>query len=292
MKMELAGFVYRTLLRPRPLRLVANALLKAILPATREVGGACIHLNPADPVLSGAVALGVYENDVLAFFEQVIEPEMVLVDAGANVGLYTALGMKHIRPPGRILAIEPDPDSLVFLRRTVRANRERFAAAAVAIHPVALSDRPGSVSLYRNPNNRADNRLFADACCPAAVSVDSATLDGLMDREGLRQIDLLKIDVQGAEAKVVAGAESSLRRSVDGVVISEFWPYGLAGCGSRPEALLDGLEAAGYGLHLFERGCLSPVRDRRILLRRCRGRAYCNLVGLKGRFRQLSGLPL
>lgn len=66
--MSVPEFIYTVLLKPAPLRKAANFVLKSILPRTVEVKGAIIHLNPEDPVVSGALALNVYEKAEIEFF--------------------------------------------------------------------------------------------------------------------------------------------------------------------------------------------------------------------------------
>jgi FkbM family methyltransferase len=280
---RLAELIYTVWLRPRPLRVAANALLKAMLPGTCRVNGALIHLNPDDPVVSGALALGVYENEEIAFFERVVAPGMVVVDVGANVGLYTALALRRIRDPGRIICIEPDPASASFLEQTIRANHEHLQSPKVGLHRLALSDTRGEVTLHRNPENKGDNRIYADPLCTEALRVRSDTLDDLMRREAIEEINLIKIDVQGAEAKVVAGAAGVLRKSSHCILMTEFWPHGLASCGSRPGDYLRVLEDIGFNLYLLDGAALRPVSDHQALTASCPGRVYRNLVGLKGR---------
>jgi hypothetical protein len=66
--MSFSEFVYTTLLRPAPLRRLANAMLLSIIPKTVRVGPATVHLNPNGPVLSGALALHIFERQEIRFF--------------------------------------------------------------------------------------------------------------------------------------------------------------------------------------------------------------------------------
>jgi FkbM family methyltransferase len=282
--MKLAEFIYTVMLRPRPLRIAVNALLRAMLPRTRGMNGALIYLNPHDPVVSGALTLGVYENEEIAFFERVIEPDMIFVDVGANVGLYTALGLRRMCYPGKIICVEPDPVSASFLKQTIESNHKGNQSPKVSFYQVALSDTPGEVMLHKNPENKGDNRIYSDPLCTDAIQVHSDTLDSLMEREAIEEINLIKIDVQGAEAKVVAGARGILRKSTDCVMMTEFWPYGLTSCGSSPSAYLSMLEDIGLSLYSLDGTTLRPVLDHQALIESCPGRVYRNLVGIKGRF--------
>ena len=128
--MALAEFIYTRLLRPAPVRRAANAILLSIVPETVRVGPAIVHLNPRDPVVSGALALRVFERDELRFFSQRCRPGMTVLDVGANVGLYTALAMNLTGADGTVVAIEPHAESRRFLELTVQAN----AATRTPVH--------------------------------------------------------------------------------------------------------------------------------------------------------------
>jgi len=281
---KVAEFIYTVILRPRPLRIAVNALLRALLPRTRRVNGALIYLNPDDPVVSGALTLGVYENEEIAFFERVIEPEMVFVDVGANVGLYTALGLRRMCYLGKIICVEPDPVSASFLKQTIKSNHKGNQSPKVSFYQVALSDTSGEVMLHKNPENKGDNRIYSDPLCTDAIQVHLDTLDNLIEREAIKEINLIKIDVQGAEAKVVTGARSILQKSTNCIMMTEFWPYGLTSCESSPSAYLSMLEDIGFSLYSLDGTILRPVLDYQVLIESCPGRVYCNLVGIKGRF--------
>ena len=95
----LAEFIYTRLLRPAPVRRVTNAILLSVIPNTVRVGRAIVHLNPSDPVISGALALRVFERRELAFFTRSCREGMTVVDVGANVGLL--YGTRHASDRGR-----------------------------------------------------------------------------------------------------------------------------------------------------------------------------------------------
>src|SRR6478752_7150999 len=102
--MTLAEFVYTVICAPRPLKRAVNWLLLKIIPKRIKVGPAEVCLDPADPVISGAVTFGVYEKDELRFFQEHCVPGMVVVDIGANVGIYTALALRLTSPNGIVVS--------------------------------------------------------------------------------------------------------------------------------------------------------------------------------------------
>lgn len=274
--MTIAEFVYTVLLRPPPLRRAANATIRALLPRRIRVGAATVWLNPDDPVISGALTLGVYERGEIAYFRSRFGVDMTFIDVGANVGLYSALALSTPGFRGRVLAIEPHAESRLYLQKTIESN-----GGAAQICELAASDRPGTLTLYKNPENKGDNRLYPDPLLRGEETIAADTLDNICRRYGIASAHFIKIDVQGAEAQVIRGAKGLLAASSDCVLMTEFWPYGLARCGADGLEYLQLLRDLGFRLYELGRN-LTPVNDLHALVQRTQGRHYANLVGLKG----------
>lgn len=277
--MSPSEFLYTVLLRPAPLRKLANAALRAILPEMARIHGAQIALNPRDPVVSGALTLRVYEREEIAFFRRHFQPTMTLADVGANVGLYTGLALATPGFSGTILSIEPDADSRGFLEKTIAANPVRSPGGARVID-AAASDHSSRVPFFRNPENHGDNRLYADPALEESGTVPTETLDAICRQQGIKSIDFLKIDVQGAEARVLTGARNILAASPRVILMTEFWPHGLTCCGSDPQDYLRLLESAGFVLHHANGQPLKTFEQEK-LIQESSGRRYLNLYGFK-----------
>ncbi len=279
--MTLAEFVYTTLLKPRLLRRAANAAIRAALPERVRVGEAMVWLNPDDPVVSGALAFGVYERGEIAFFRSRFGGDMIFVDVGANVGLYSAIALSTPGFRGRVLAIEPHSESRSYLHKTLQSNGP---AGAAQISELAASDRPGTLTLYKNRENKGDNRVYPDSLLHGEETVGADSLDNICRRHGISTAQFIKIDVQGAEANVVRGASGLFARSADCILMTEFWPYGLARCGADALEYLEMLQDLGFRLYELPdtSGLPAPVASPRALVERTPGRRYANLVGLKG----------
>jgi FkbM family methyltransferase len=118
------------------------------------------------------------------------------VDAGANMGLYTlAVRAELAGRPLRALAIEPDPENVARLRFNLAASG---AEAEVAIAPVALSDRDGTLRITLDQGNRG--ALHVD---PAGTPVTARPLLDLVREAGFPRVDALKIDIEGMELPVL-----------------------------------------------------------------------------------------
>jgi FkbM family methyltransferase len=276
--MSIPEFIYIVLLKPRPLRAVANAILRALCPARKRLGDAWWVPNPNDPVVSGAASLGLYEGPETAFFQSVCRPGMTFLDVGANTGYYSAWAIALMKGKGRIIAFEPDPECRSFLEKTRDANDCRF----MDVMPFAASDAEGEVKLFRNPDNRGDNRLYANDLCTEEIVIRSRPVDVVLSELGIETVDLIKIDVQGFEGHVLPGMKATLARSPRVVLLMEFWPWGLAKAGSDAMALVQLLEDLGFTLfELMKGGLLQPLTDPAALIARLEGRIYTNLVGFR-----------
>lgn len=197
--MSIAEFTYTVLLKPAPLRCVANAIIRAIIPKTLVVRGAKISLNPRDPVVSGALAIGVYEKDEIEFFCTYFRSGMTFVDVGANSGLYTALALS--KNSKVVLAVEPHPESREFLEQTIEFNSNDKNKAFISSY--AAFDKKTSAILYENPDNKGDNRIYANPLCSMQEKIETNTLESICNECNINSIDFLKIDTQGAELRVI-----------------------------------------------------------------------------------------
>lgn len=270
-----AEFIYTILLKPRFAKAIVNRLILHILPRSVFVGGATVVINIRDPVVSGALALGVYEKDEISFIRRACVPGQTVVDVGANVGLYTAIAGLIVGRTGRVIAVEPDPECAQFLEQTVRANNLDH----VRIVRAAASNVNGAASLFTRSANRGDNRLYPTDAADGSIEVKSVCLDDYLSGEGVDAVDIVKIDVQGYEGHVIEGFERTIRSSPRLTMLMEFWPEGLTSAGSDPIDLLNRLEALGLTLYeLKQDGAVDAVTDKTGLIGQLKGRKYTNLV--------------
>ena len=274
----LAEFVYCYLLRPWPLRQITNWTIRQLLPKQLQFGEATVVLNPTDPVVSGALHFGVYEKAETKFFYTACLDGMTFLDVGANIGYYTALAARIVGPNGNVIALEPDPESYQYLEQTIKAN----AVGNVRAFQIAASDSPATLPLFISKDNRGDNRLYATAEKRPQIEVEARPIDELLSENNINTVDLIKIDVQGYEPKVIAGLEKTINQSPNLTILMEFWPKGIAEAGGDAKKFLDDLRK--LGLTLFElksEGDLRKLTDDRDLISRHQGRKYTNLVGRK-----------
>jgi FkbM family methyltransferase len=190
---------------------------------------------------------GKYEPQETAVVEQILRRDMTFVDVGANWGYFSLLAADKVGTSGRVISLEPDPR----LFATFGANIERnhLSTRITALAAAATATRgPITLAGYDDHHwNRGVSRIGA-AGPPGGVSfqVHGSPLDDLLDEQSVDQVDLLKMDIEGAEDLALAGMREGLRRQRYRRVLLEVHPAELALRGRTPEELSGLLTDAGY----------------------------------------------
>jgi FkbM family methyltransferase len=184
--------------------------------------------------------LGTYEPAVEASLLEYLKPGMAAWDVGAFIGYHTLL-LRTVAGPGRVVAVEPDPANLARLRRHLSEN----GADDVRVIPAAAGARPGKGQLNRRDGHPSETRVISAGSGPCEV----VTLDGLLDHVPVP--GLVKMDVEGAEADVLAGAPQLLEK------IRPVWIIELHGAGGAQAVSL--LRQAGYRVAALD--AAGPVPD-------------------------------
>jgi FkbM family methyltransferase len=166
---------------------------------------------------------GSYEPDLAHLFEALIKPGMTVVDAGANVGELTLRAAQLVGPKGKVISIEPSPDVHSRLARNITRNGLQDRVIAVA---AAASSSNGQADFFLGSE---PDSLSSSLNAPADFRgerrpIETIRLDSVTSNHGLSQVDLIKIDVEGAEFDVLDGARKLLSSAVPPYVIFEYNP--------------------------------------------------------------------
>ncbi len=268
-------FTYTSLLKPRPLRFLVNTVLLFFIPDSINVGEVDLFLNKKDPVVSGSLALGVYERPETQLFLGLLKPASVkeaavFIDVGANIGYYTALAARKVK---KIIAIEPDPRSFALLSKTVKENDLQN----VTLYALALSDKNSEGLLYLSNANYGNNRLYPHFEAQEAIPITLTRLDDLVKEDTASLI--IKMDTQGAEGKVLAGMMRTLRSTPHVQILTEFFPQGMRHAGSNPEEFLSILSELGFKMWNINKrtGNLERVAELAEFAKSLVGREFANL---------------
>ncbi|MEA2220711.1 MAG: hypothetical protein QOJ35_3337 [Solirubrobacteraceae bacterium] len=133
-------------------------------------------------------------------------PAGVVVDGGANIGLFTVLAATCVGREGRVVACEPAPATMALLRDNVERNGLHW----VTLREAALAEAPGRLVLrVFDPGSGYASFAPSDAAGASEVDVEVTTLDELAGDE-LERVTLVKLDVEGAELRALRGASALL----------------------------------------------------------------------------------
>lgn len=226
------------------------------------VSGLLLLVDGADGSVSHLIRQDhVYEPHLAAVFAHYCQPGTTFVDIGANIGYYSVLGARLAGGSGRVIAIEPNTENCRLLLLSAAIND----VSTIEVLPVGLDRRRGwsCFSTALGTNGRLTEASLADS---TSFIVPTFTLDELVTDP----VDLIKIDVEGAEHRVFSGARRVLTESRP-VVISEFSPRMLSDVsGCTAEDYLRQFTDLAYRLYQIDRTTYQPIeiRDVTAYLRR------------------------
>ncbi len=202
-----------------------------------------------------------------------VRPGSTAVDVGANIGFFSQPFARWVGSEGRVVAIEPEPANFERLRRRMRRGMEE---GRVFLHRAAAAERGGETFLTLNPYHPGDHRLG-----DSGIRVRAVTLDALLDQTPSPPVSLIKIDVQGAETRVIAGARHILAESRPALCV-EVDDSALRQQGSSCSELARILQALGYRARRLRPGSLSdPLEPEEAIAPMSRSGTYADFLFLR-----------
>jgi FkbM family methyltransferase len=220
------------------------------------VDGIEVALDRADRSVSGPIINdGFWEPHVERVLRRFLAPGSVFVDIGANVGWHTALASSAVGVDGQVYAIEPNPDNARLIAHTIERNR----LSNVRLVPIALSESTGFAAFRSaiGSNGGFLNHDERDSLDPSVTIVPTIRFDDLH----LPRVDVVKIDVEGAEPIVFRGATETIERDYPIIIFEFSCEMTERVSGVAPRDHLKMFESFGYALSMIERptGTLVPV---------------------------------
>lgn len=240
-----------------------NKLTKARLPLTRFQNGVPVGRLALVVASDGSrfwcppedvcVLSEVYYDRV---YDRVFQPEkgMTIVDAGSHVGFYSIMAARRVGSRGTVYSFEPDPYNHALLTANLRMNK---LTKRVTPFKTALSDCTGTASLYQDPRWHRGHTLIRAGMHKHSVPVKTERLDAIVAKEGIDHIDILKIDVEGAELLALRGAEDTINR-VRNITVATYHSIGPWQTEKEHEAIAKYLKRHSfkvqqtlYGKHMY-----------------------------------------
>jgi FkbM family methyltransferase len=172
----------------------------------------------------------------------------ILGDIGANLGAFS-IALARLAPRARVLCFEPIPNTFQLLEQNVRENN----LGNVTCFARAVCDEIGTVRFTNQDAGSAINSLVsAGSADPArTVEVPAITLDQFCDEQRISGFDFLKIDAEGAEPRILRGAQQLFRQKRIKAALIEVCSYWLQAGGSNAVELAEQIRSLGYELYSF-----------------------------------------
>jgi len=213
----------------------------------------------------------------LAILNEFLGPGKVMVDVGANYGIFALSASRVVGRSGRIIAFEPAQKSFSVLQKNLELNE----ADNVQALRMALAEKPGKLRLYHEADPTR-NSLAASGSAQEFEEVQVQTLDAALAECGSPQVDFVKIDVEGADELVCRGALGMLRTSFPPVFF-ECNPAAALRMGLKESGTARVLTELGYELYQYEPGELTKLDPERL--------AAGNVLALYPRNKQAGRTP-
>jgi FkbM family methyltransferase len=235
------------------------------LTLTRDSGNSRVTLS-LDPeqmsqrfMLNDLTAGRLYESETSQFLGAVLGSGDTFIDVGAHVGYFSMLAAAVVGPAGRVISFEPDTSNYSHLLEHV----ERNSAAQVLPVPMAVGAEPRVADFFVNDDNDGGHGLWEVGSHPFNARSREArrtrkvfltTLDDFVGSGGARRVKAIKIDAEGSETAVLAGARKLLEQHSVPFVVAEINRFALTAMGTSEAALRGYMTALGYETYLFQPG--------------------------------------
>ena len=210
-----------------------------------------IYLFMSNDISKQLFIAGCYEPNEFYFLSQALLPGMTFVDIGANDGLYSVFASKYVGEEGTVIAIEPSQREFSRLEGNIKLNQ----VANIRTVRAAISNFEGEAQLkVANYSHAGQNTLgdfiYEGVYCSEVETVPVKRLDYLLEEEQIEGIDVIKMDVEGAELSVLQGGQEVLHK-FQPVLLLELSDGALQTQGSSAAQVLQFLESMDYEIFTF-----------------------------------------
>lgn len=198
-----------------------------------------IHGKRDSVISENLIVNGIWEPYETKVITNLIKPDDIIYDIGANIGYYTILFSKLASGNGKVYAFEPEDKNFKLLKFNTKKNN----CPNVINIEKGISNITGNARIYLHADNLGAHQIFKSSEKKKGSNIKLIRLDDFSEN-GNERIDFIKIDTEGAEFRVFEGMKSNILKNKAHIkVIFEFWPNGLDMAGDGIEGLLSLIES-------------------------------------------------
>ena len=206
---------------------------------------------------------GFFEKGTEEFFRSLLRPGMNVLDVGANLGIFT---LHALKADCNVYSFEPIPRIFRILEQNVKVNG--FAVTGKShLYNCAVSDKNGTSDFYCTPQmcGQSSNLFEPLTQTDEKISVQVVTLDEKLNQAG--KIDVIKMDVEGAEYSALCGMKKLISRNPKIKIIMEFGPENMKRARVEPSDLLKLIKELGFRYYLIDEatGNLRSVNEEELM---------------------------
>lgn len=203
---------------------------------------------PVQGIIAGALLADDFEHAEVQFLQSVLRPGNVVIDIGANGGVFTVLSARKVGAAGAVYAFEPGTRELALLRHNIGLNQ----LTNVVVVEQAVSNQTGTARFLVSEDGAMNSLAQNDHPAQHVIGSEevlTTTLDTFLEQQHIQCVDLVKVDVEGAEHHVFEGMSALLASEHQLILLFEAADSNASGFGYRIWDFLSDLMAKG--LHLF-----------------------------------------
>jgi FkbM family methyltransferase len=205
--------------------------------ATAEYKGVKLTLPTKDTAIVPSILGGYFESLELDLFAKAAEGSAIVLDIGANIGLFSCVAGKALRSDGAVYAFEPIAENAAYFRRNLLNNH----LTNVQLIESAVGQEVGELDIFVSSESIATHSASSRySRSSERVSVPMTSIDAFVTSRGIGHVDVIKTDVEGYDGYVLKGAMETIK-SHRPTIFVEYAPISLKECGFEPADFADQL---------------------------------------------------
>lgn len=225
------------------------------------------------------IPMGLFEPGTVALIKRILKKGMTFLDLGAHTGSYTLLASYLVAETDTVFAFEPDPENFALLEASVKGRKN------VSLIQKAVSNQVGTTKLFLSSHDSITHSICDAHDGRQSIDVEVTSLDEFFRGKDCK-IDLIKMDIEGAEMSALEGMTNIIKQNKNLKIITEFCPSYFEPLSYSPVSFLNKLVECGFKLYLINDETedieFKTVSDIIGLFEGGTGRAFVNLYCEKG----------
>ena len=176
----------------------------------------------------------IYGESDTEFVKKVIKKNDIVLDIGANIGYYSLIFAKLVGDSGKVFSFEPESENFKILKKNIEVNgynnvilEQKIVSNADGKSTLYVSEKAGSHRIYK-PDNYVES-----------LEIESISMDSYIEKNNIKKINFIKIDVEGAELNVLQGIQKILDSNKHIILFTEFSPNQIKSCGLKPVDMIN-----------------------------------------------------